>query len=153
MLCWRFIMSATKSSGTCIAFRTPLPEQFHRTAGRPGRTEDCLSPPMDKAGLEVVNRFSDRFELTGVDISLEEYNELNIFDEFLARHVQPNGICDVQCMLLWSEWVRTFRRRIPGFPNLIRENEFRNVIMDKFGVGIADDGFRGKVYPGIRFVP
>ena len=152
MLCWRFIMSATKSSGTCIAFRTPRRNNSTGPRADPAHGRLPL-PPMDKAGLEVVNRFSDRFELTGVDISLEEYNELNIFDEFLARHVQPNGICDVQCMLLWSEWVRTFRHRIPGFPNLIRENEFRNVIMDKFGVGIADDGFRGKVYPGIRFVP
>jgi len=147
-------MSTTKSSGTCIAFRTPRAEQFHRTAGRSGRTGNSLSPPfMDKAGPGVLNRFGDRFQLTGIDISLEEYNEINIFDEFLARHVQPNGICDVQCMLLWSEWVRAFRRRAPGFPNLIRENEFRSVITDKFGVEIADDGFRGNVYSGIRFIP
>jgi len=148
MLLWRFNMSATNSQGTCIAFRTPRPEQFHTTAG------DFLSLTfLDKAGPGMPDRVGDRFRSAGIDISTEESSELDIFDEFLARHVQVNRICDVQCMLLWSEWVRTFRRRMPGFPNLIRENEFRSVITDTFGVEIADDGFRGNVYPGIRFVP
>jgi hypothetical protein len=108
---------------------------------------------MDKTNLEMLNRFGEQFQLTGMDIRQEEIHELRVFDEFLARHVQPNGIYDVQCMLLWSEWVRTFRSQIRGFPKLIREKEFRSVIMDKFGVAIAENGFRGAVYPGIRFVP
>jgi len=89
----------------------------------------------------------------GVDISPGELDELRAFDEFLARHVQANGICDVQCMLLWNEWVRTFRRNTHGFPKLILEKEFRSVIMDRFGVGISNEGFRGNVYPGIQYVP
>jgi hypothetical protein len=108
---------------------------------------------MDTANLEMLNRFGEQFRLSGIDISPEEFDELRVFDEFLARHVQPNRICDVQCMLLWNEWVLTFRRHIRGFPNLILEKEFRGVITDKFGVEIANDGFRGAVYPGIRFVP
>jgi hypothetical protein len=108
---------------------------------------------MDKTDLEMLNRFGEQFQLTGMDINQEEIHELRVFDEFLARHVQPNGIYDVQCMLLWSEWVRTFRSQIHGFPKLIREKEFRSVIMDKFGVAIVENGFRGAVYPGIRFVP
>ena len=135
-------MSATNSQATCIAIRTLRPEQFHQTAG------DFLSQAFpDKAGTGMPGRVGDRFRSAGIDISPEESSELDIFDEFLASHVQPNRICDVQCMLLWSEWVRTFRRRAPGFPNLIRENEFRSVITDTFGIEIADDGFRGKVYP------
>jgi hypothetical protein len=93
------------------------------------------------------------FPLAGIGTSPDEGTELRIFDEFLARHIQPDGICDVQCMLLWSEWVRTFRRLTAGFPRLIGEEEFRSVITDRFGLEIASDGFRGKVYPGIRFVP
>ncbi len=147
-------MSATRSQGTCIAFSTPRPEQFSPIAGRPGSAGDCLSPPFINGTVSgMPDRSDGRFRLSGIDISPEEYNELALFDEFLARHVQPDGICDVQCMLLWSEWVRTFRRRIPGFPNLIRENEFRSVITERYGTGVADDGFRGEVYPGIRFVP
>jgi hypothetical protein len=107
----------------------------------------------DKTNLDMLNRFGEQFQLTGMDINQEEIHELRVFDEFLAQHVQPNGIYDVQCMLLWSEWVRTFRSQIHGFPKLIREKEFRSVIMDKFGVAIAENGFRGAVYPGIRFVP
>ena len=81
----------------------------------------------------------------GSSIARKWSNELKAFDEFLANHVRPNRICSVQCMLLWSEWVRTFRRRISGFPKLIGEEEFRNAITGAFGVEIADDGYRGRV--------
>jgi len=101
----------------------------------------------------MLNRFGEQFRLSMSDVSESEIRELRVFDEFLANHVQPTMVCDVQCMLLWSEWVRSFRHRIKGFPQLIQEKEFRTVIMDKYGVGVADDGFRGAVYPGIRFVP
>jgi hypothetical protein len=53
----------------------------------------------------------------------------------------------------WNEWVRTFRHRIHGFPKLVLEKELRSVITDKFSVAIAENGFRGVVYCGIRFVP
>jgi hypothetical protein len=116
------------------------------------RAGDCLSP---FTGTEnaVLNQFGEQFRVTGIEISDDEISELRIFDEFLANHVQPNRICDVQCMLLWNEWVRTYRRQTHEFPKLVREKEFRSVITDKFGTGIADDGFRDPVYPGLKFVP
>ena len=121
---------------------------------RPVSAGSSLSPAvMDTTNLEMLNRFGEQFQVTGIDINQEEVHELRVLDEFLARHVQPNVIYDVQCMLLWSEWVRTFRSQIRGFPQLIRENEFRSVITEKFGLAIAENGFRGAVYPGIRFVP
>ena len=121
---------------------------------RPVSAGSSLSPAvMDTTNLEMLNRFGEQFQVTGIGINPEEIHELRVLDEFLARHVQPNGIYDVQCMLLWSEWVRTFRSQIRGFPQLIRENEFRSVITEKFGLAIAENGFRGAVYPGIRFVP
>jgi hypothetical protein len=101
----------------------------------------------------MQNRFDEQFRSSGIDLSPEECYELRVFDEFLARHVQPNRVYDVQCMLLWNEWVRTLRRQIHGFPKLILEKEFLNVITEKFGVAITNDSFRGAVYPGIRFVP
>jgi hypothetical protein len=95
----------------------------------------------------------DRFRMTGIDLSPDEVNELEVFEEFLERHVQPNRNRDVQCMLLWSEWVRTYRRHVPGFPDLIREREFQTVIMDRFSTEIATDGKRGFVYTGVQFLP
>jgi hypothetical protein len=147
-------MSATQSQGSCIAFRTPQPQQISLTGSSPASAVNNLSPAvMDETNLALLNRFGEQFRLTGIDIDQGEIHELRVLDEFLARHVQPNGIYDVQCMLLWSEWVRTFRRQIRGFPKLIRENEFRSVITEKFGLAVAENGFRGAVYPGIRFVP
>jgi len=108
---------------------------------------------MNKSGSGNTDLTGGMMSLAGISIDPAEAEELRIFREFLERHVQANGITDVQCMLLWSEWVRAFRRNVPGFPNLIREKEFRGVIADTYGVGIAYDGFRGAVYPGIRFVP
>lgn len=147
-------MSSTQSQGTCIAFSTPQSVQFHKTMSRPESTINSLSPAfMDKATGEMLKRFGEQFQLHDIAISQEEIHELKVFDEFVMRHVQPNGLYDVQCMLLWSEWVRAFRRQINGFPRLILEKEFRSVIMDTFGVAVARDENRGAVFPGLRFVP
>jgi len=83
----------------------------------------------------------------------DEYHELHALDQFLECHVQLNKIYDVQCMLLWSEWVRTFRNQATLFPKLILEKEFRNVILNSFQVEIINDEFRGAVYSGLHFVP
>jgi hypothetical protein len=108
---------------------------------------------MDKAARELFDRYGEKFRVTGIDIGPEEFQELKVFDEFLARHVKPNGFHDVQCMLLWSEWIRSFRRQSPGFPKLVHEKEFSGFVTDKFEVKIVNDPLWGKVYPGIRFSP
>ena len=141
-------MSTTESSDTCITFRVSRPEPFPDTTAGPGSSGGCVSQ-----GQGLLDRFGEQARLTGIPIGSDEADEFRVFNEFLARHVQPDRIYDVQCMLLWSEWVRAFRRQTRAFPSLIRENEFRSVIMDMFGVGISNDSFRGSVYPGIRFVP
>jgi hypothetical protein len=146
-------MSTTKSSGTDIASRTSAIEQFPLAAVNPWIAGDRLSPAfINKARSWMQERFGEKFRLGEVDASLEEYHELAIFDDFLSNHVQANRICDVQCMLLWSEWVRYFRRNSSGFPNLIHEKEFRNIITDTFSAEISDYGFRGAVYTGVKFV-
>jgi len=146
-------MSTTDNAGTCIAVGIPRPEQF-RLDAKPMCAGDSLSPVfMDRASPGMLSLPGERFRSIGIEVSPGEAHELEVFDDFLARHVQPDGTWDVQCMLLWNEWVRSFRRRVSGFPILIREKEFRSVITDRFGIGIASDGFRGAVYPGIRFVP
>lgn len=145
-------MSTTKSSVTL--FRTPQPELFPRNASRQSGAGDYLSTVfMDKVSPGMLKRFGEQVRLTGINPGPEDLHELDILDQFLGRHVQENRICDVQCMLLWSEWVRTFRRQTPGYPKLILEKEFRAVIMDNFGVEIANDNPRGAVYSGIKFVP
>lgn len=149
-------MSTMKISGTRITSRIPVLKQFDLIPDRSAGKSESIHPfPefIDKENLDALNRFGEKFKLTGIYGNPSEIHELNVFEAFLADHVQPNRICDVQCMLLWSEWVRTCQRQTYGFPNLIREREFRNAITDKFGVEIANYGFRGAVYPGIRFVP
>ena len=153
MLMCEDTMSTTQSSETCIAIMTPQQGQFLPATGRIPRAGECLSPFPGTANAEVLNQFGEQFRVTGIEVSDDEISELKIFDDFLARHVQPNRICDVQCMLLWNEWVRTYRRQTHDFPKLIREKEFHSVITDKFGTGLTDDGFRGPIYTGIRFVP
>jgi hypothetical protein len=117
------------------------------------RAGTILTPSfLDTPGLVIPNRSGEHLRLSGIDVSLEDFHELDVLEQFLEHHVQPNRVCDVQCMLLWSEWVRTFRRLTPGFPKLIREKEFRRVILDNFDVEIMSDAFRGPIYPGIKFV-
>jgi hypothetical protein len=108
---------------------------------------------MNTANTGILNRFNERYQSGGFDISRKEFSELRVFYEFLLHHVQPSRICDVQCMRLWTEWVRTFQRQTNDFPKQVLEKEFRNAIRDIFAVTIARDGSRGTVYPGLRFVP
>ena len=114
-------------------------------------THDGLSPVFtDKTSTQD---YGEQFRFSGTDISPEEIHELGIFNEFLSHHVLKNKISDVQCILLWNEWVRTFLRQTHEFPKLILENEFRTVVEEHIGAGIVNEDFRGAVYTGIKFVP
>jgi hypothetical protein len=144
-------MSLTKTAGTGTDFRTLRTGQFPRIAGMPVNGGD--SPAFATAGPGAADQLGRQFRMTGIELSADELDELNIFKEFLEGHVQSSMTWDVQCMLLWNEWVRTFRRQKSGFPGLIREQEFRTAITGRFGVGITTDGWRGLVYSGLRFVP
>jgi hypothetical protein len=154
MLGRRFTMTTTKSSGTGVMHRTPRQKQFFRIPGGAGSTGDSLHPTfLEQVDHEILDQFGEKFRLTGIDFGPEDTHEIKVLEQFLGSHVQKNQICEVQCMLLWNEWVRTYQRRTPGFPKLIREKEFRNVIMENFGIKIASTGSRGEVYPGLKFVP
>ena len=147
-------MSSLQSPKIRIASRKHQTEKSPKSLSSSLNAGDYLSPPfMNTANLEMLNRFDQRFRLSGIDISLDEFSEHKAFFEFLVHHVQPNRICDVQCMRLWSEWVRTFQRRKNGFPKQILEKEFSSTVRDVYGVPIAVDGFRGAIFPGIQFVP
>ena len=147
-------MSSLQSPKIRIASRKHQTEKSPKSLSSSLNAGDYLSPPfMNTANLEMLNRFDQRFRLSGIDISLDEFSEHKTFFEFLAHHVQPNRICDVQCMRLWSEWVRTFQRRKNGFPKQILEKEFSSTVREVYGVPIAVDGFRGAIFPGIQFVP
>lgn len=139
-----------------ITSRIPPQKQFDlipdRSAGKKGKTS-LFSECIDKESSDTLNQFGEKFKLTGIAGTPSDVHELKVFEAFLADHVQQNRICDVQCMLLWSEWVRTCQRQTSGFPNLIREKALRSVITDKFGVEIANHDYWGPVYPGIKFVP
>jgi hypothetical protein len=89
----------------------------------------------------------------GVKTSPEELFELDTFREFLSLHVQQNAISDVQCMLLWAEWVRFYKKRRRNVPALILEKEFRDLILNRFDLTVSEDGYRGYIYPGIKYIP
>ncbi len=147
-------MSSSKSTLTRIDSGTTRPPQFPRALSRPLGAGDFLFPlSTNTANHGIRDRFNEHYQSGGFDISLEGFSELRVFYEFLALHVQPSRICDVQCMRLWSEWVRTFQRRTNDFPKQVLEKEFRSAVRDIFGVTVARDGSRGTVYPGLRFVP
>ena len=131
-----------------------MPKKIRKTSGRSGNAGDCRFPAfMDEANLDMMTRFGEQFQLNGPGFDPDEFYELKVFEDFLADHVELNRICSVQCMLLWSEWIRTFRRQTSEFPKLILETEFHKAVMGKFGVKIANYDYQGAVYPGIKFVP
>jgi len=146
-------MSSSRTSGTGMDLRDLQQGHYTQKAAVSGSRSGLSQGFITTAAPGVPDRFSDWFRVTGIDLNQDELSELEAFDGFLERHVQPSPNRDVQCMLLWSEWVRAFRRQMPGFPDLIHENEFRSAVMGKFGAGIATDGWRGAVYTGVRFLP
>ncbi len=146
--------TTTQTPESCIALGTPMVEEFHPSSARPTHAADLPAPDFPGAAPFLKrNRFFEQFRLGGIEISAEEFRELSIFDEFLGNHVRESGICSVQCMLVWNEWVRTFRRQTHEFPKLILEKEFCSVLTERFGVGVAEEDHRGTVFAGIRFVP
>ncbi|HOX34403.1 MAG TPA: hypothetical protein P5217_03070 [Methanoregulaceae archaeon] len=80
-------------------------------------------------------------------------DELDLFQGFTERHLRPLANGDVQSMLIWAEWVRYHLRAAKDFPRLIREAEFNYLITGLFNTHVALDEHRGRIYPGIRFVP
>jgi hypothetical protein len=129
-------MVTVQSSGTGIASRISQPKHFRQIVKTPG----------------VLTLMGEITGLAKDTMSPDEMRELMVFDDFLTNHVQPNRIYSVQCMMLWSEWVRSFRKQSRRFPQLVLEKEFRSIVSDKFGVETTHDSVFGIVYPGLRFV-
>ena len=130
-------MTTVHSPGNRSASRTAEPKRFSQIATGPG----------------LLTRFEDRTGLTDNHMSPDELHELIALEEFLTHHVRPDGLRDVQCMLLWSEWVRVYQKQTHRFPRLILENEFHDAITSRLGVDIIHDDILGAIYPGLRFVP
>ena len=82
----------------------------------------------------------------------QELTELSAFEEFLARFVKPRADCAVQCMLLWAEWVRYYKKSTREFPALILEKNFMDLVTRQFDLRVSEDASRGFVFPGITFV-
>jgi hypothetical protein len=82
----------------------------------------------------------------------EELTELSAFEEFLARFVRPRADCAVQCMLLWAEWVRYYKKTTREFPALILEKNFMDLVTRQYDLLVSEDDSRGFVFPGITFV-
>jgi len=110
---------------------------------------DCLS----ESALLMLDNFSARCAALGVEVRPDELRELGAFSSFISSRIKPSEGRDVSCMSLWAEWVRYFLKHVNSFPGLICENEFKNLILDRFDCAIADMENYGLVYSGIEFVP
>jgi hypothetical protein len=143
-------ISAMKSSEVSKAFGINQPYVFPRRV-----LQKRINPGAVMFESNPFTKKSEELEETdlGVDATPEELGELKTFQEFLSRHIQPNAICDVQCMLLWAEWVRFYKKQTRKVPDLILEKEFRELILHQFDLTVNDDGFRGYIYPGIKYIP
>jgi hypothetical protein len=100
----------------------------------------------------VLNQSLQTYKYKGPLGSPDELNELGLFQNFISSSVKPNKIRDVPCMLLWAEWVRFSLRHMKKFPDVILENECKDLILNRFGFEVMEDRIFGFVYPGIQFV-
>ena len=145
-------ISAMKSSEVSKTFGINQPYAFPKHVLQ--KTSDTkivlyAGYPDTTKGEEPEKNYYD----LGIEVNPEELIELKTFQEFLSQHVKPNAICDVQCMLLWAEWIRFYKKQTRKVPDLILEKEFRDLIINLFDLSVTEDGFRGFIYPGIKYVP
>lgn len=87
----------------------------------------------------------------GIEINKDELHELILFQEFISRHVNYSAVHVVQCMFLWAEWVRFFKKYTRDFPQIILEKGFRDLIIQHFNPRVGEDDFLGPVYTGLTF--
>ena len=110
---------------------------------------DCL----DGSTRMMLDHLSRVCASTGLKVSNEELMELGIFAMFISSRVKSKAGISISCMSLWTEWVRFFLKTMNSFPNLICEEEFRDLVVSRFGCDISQDENGGPVYPGIEFIP
>lgn len=79
-------------------------------------------------------------------------DELSSFEKFVTQHVRPDPERNVQCMLLWTEWVRYYVKETRNFPQQVMERQFFEMVAETYGVPVAVEDRRGPVYMGLRFV-
>jgi hypothetical protein len=111
--------------------------------------QDCLS----ESAVLMLSRLSEKCADMGLEVSPGELRELGVFTTFISSRVKPNAGAGVSCMSLWAEWVRFFLKHVNTFPNLIYEEEFRNLVVNQFDCDIAEMENCGRVYSGIEFIP
>jgi hypothetical protein len=107
---------------------------------------------LEEANSPVPKEAIKKSQISSLDFSPDELNELYNFHAFISSHVQPSPLCDTPCMLLWAEWVRFCLKETHAFPRLILEKEFRDLVVNQLGFTVMEDEARGQVYPGLRFV-
>lgn len=112
------------------------------------------SPPgwQNATTRELLTQFQELCIDMGIVVSNRELNELGLFCSFISTHVRDNPRCAIPCMFLWAEWARFHLKQTNTCPDLILENEFRNLVADQFGLDITRDEVRGSVFQGIQFV-
>ena len=107
----------------------------------------------DPTSMQIY-RGNKREQLKGVRCMHKTVEESAACRTFLEGHVKEDKTSDVQCMLLWTEWIR-FSMKARGehkFPNHIRIKEFNELVHEIYSPALAYDDFRGPLYVGIRFV-
>jgi hypothetical protein len=120
-----------------------------KTIGKKAQAHQDRLAEKNRAVLnQSFETYKNRRLLGGSD----DLNELGLFHTFISSSVKPNKIRDVPCMLLWAEWVRFSLKRRKKFPDVILENECKDLIMNRFGFAVMEDRVFGLVYPGIQFV-
>ena len=146
-------ISLTKSMAPGTAFRTrPSPAFTGSLTQKSLGGKGGFFTGTDLLSRFEHNPFTGPDDVPGEDVSVEDISELTAFQEFIDRHVKLSAIGDVQCMLIWAEWVRFHRRQTREFPRLLKEKEFKNLLVNLFDLTVMEDDYRGSIYSGIQFV-
>jgi len=124
----------------------------HDRQKRIGKKVQAHQDRLAEKNRAVLNQSFETYKNRRLLGGSDDLNELGLFHTFISSSVKPNKIRDVPCMLLWAERVRFSLKHRKKFPDVILENECKDLIMNRFGFAVMEDRVFGLVYPGIQFV-
>jgi hypothetical protein len=120
-------------------------------AGEISHNSTLLTGGAKVADDSIMKRFIDECQNHEIPVIDEELSELDIYLDFLSRHVTTGEGYSVPCMLLWSEWAKFYISQTQQYPEFILESEFRYLILNQFKLPSGDTS-SGVIYRGLQYV-
>ena len=146
-------MSATNHQGGYKSLSARSPETINGNISKKVPDTRIFAPGYGKRKSDaLMEKFTEECSRYGLTIFDEELSELEVYLDFLSRHVTTGKGCSVSCMMLWTEWAKFCKSQIRNYPVFLLEKEFSYLILNQFKLHPVKATSSGILYMGLQFV-